>query len=273
MSAPTIEDPLLIQEVLRGEVRLDGVDGGVVASFSERAPGKRRANEDAAAVIPLGGGRVLLVVADGLGGQPGADQASGIAVRTLAEALGPVRARGGDPRELFVAALADANDDVDELGLGAGTTIAAALVAGDHVRAFHVGDSMVTVVDAHGGVKFETVPHSPIGYALAAGMMTEEEALRHPERHIISNMVGSPQMRLETGPSLTFERGDTLVLASDGITDNLYRAELTEIVRQRSLDVAARELVDLCRSRMTGAQRELPTKPDDATFLLYRRES
>lgn len=271
MSAPPLQDPLLIQEVTHGEVLVHALDGGIVASFSERAPGKRRANEDAAAVIPLGDGRVLLVVADGLGGQPGADQASGIAVRTLAEALAPVRSRGGDPRELFVAALKAANADVDDLGLGAGTTLAAALVAGDHVRAFHVGDSTVQVVDAHGGVKFETVPHSPIGYALAAGMMTEEEALRHPERHIISNMVGSPEMRLEAGPSLTLERGDTLVLASDGITDNLYRAELTEIVRAGPLEEVARELVELCRARMTGEQRELPTKPDDATFLLYRR--
>ena len=136
-----------------------------------------------------------------------------------------------------------------------------------------MGDSTVAVIDSRGGVKFETVAHSPIGYALASGLLTEEEALHHPERHIISNMVGSPEMRLETGPSLRLDAEDTIVLSSDGLTDNLYRAEVSEIVRTASLEQAAKELVDLMRVRMTGSEQDLPTKPDDGTFVLYRCDS
>lgn len=270
MPHPSQESPLLLREIVHGEVHFGALPGGDFAAFSERAPGKLRNNEDAAAVIPLGDECVLLVVADGLGGQPGADQASGLTIETILAALDEAE---GDPFEVLPRALEEANALVEELGLGAGTTIAAALVAGQQMRSFHVGDSTVAVIDSRGGVKFETVAHSPIGYALASGLLTEEEALHHPERHIISNMVGSPEMRLETGPSLRLDAEDTIVLSSDGLTDNLYRAEVSEIVRTASLEQAAKELVDLMRVRMTGSEQDLPTKPDDGTFVLYRCDS
>jgi len=271
MSEPATTPPRILLEVVRGSVSLDEIDGGWAASFSERCPGKTRANEDAAALLPLGEGRLLLIVADGLGGQPGADQASGLTVRLLVRSLEPARTGSGDPGALLLAGLKDANEAVEQLGLGAGTTLAAALVLDGHARAFHVGDSVVMLVDQHGGVKFVTVPHSPIGYALAAGMLTEEEALHHPERHIISNMVGSPQMLPEVGPDVELEPGDTLIVASDGVVDNLYRAELAEILRGPDLARVAEELVGLCRERMAGRGSQVPSKPDDATFLIYRR--
>ena len=265
-------DPTFLFEVMRGSVRTARFAGGSVASFSERCPGKERANEDAAAAIPLGEATGLLVVADGLGGQPGADQASGLTVRRLARILDEVRAGGGDPVAAVLHGLEEANQAVEALGVGAGTTLAAALLDGSEVRSFHVGDSTVLVVDERGATKLHTIPHSPIGYALEAGLVTEEEALRHPDRHIISNMVGSPEMRVDMGASLRLERGDTLLLASDGVTDNLYRVELIELVRSGSLERAAEELADLCRSRMADESGESPSKPDDATFLIYRRD-
>ncbi len=171
------------------------VPGGAVFAYSAKRPGKTRPNEDAAAVLEWADG-VLLVVADGLGGQPGAEQASGIAIRALDQGLDRVRAGELSPRDAILASLDEANRQILALSMGAGTTVALAEVSGGTVRAYHVGDSTVMVCSRAGDVRSVTIAHSPIGYALAAGVIDEEEALHHPDRHIISNMVGSPEMRV-----------------------------------------------------------------------------
>lgn len=250
------------------------VPGGRVFAYSARCPGKPRPNEDAAAVLQLGE-RVVLLVADGLGGQPDAEQASGIAVRALEEGLaGSVDGRAG-LRDQVLSALDEANRRILELGVGAGTTVALAELDGPLVRAYHVGDSTVMVVSRRGEVQLHTIPHSPIGYALAAGLLDEEQALRHPDRHIIANMIGSAEMRVEVGSPLELGEGDTLLLASDGVTDNLRVAELVELVRGGTLERAGRALVEACGERMgeAGPGAAAPGKPDDLTCLLYRFSS
>ncbi len=260
---------MLVEE---GTGRLVGLPfaAGEVVAYSAPCPGKTRPNEDAAAVIPTGDDRGFLAVADGLGGQPMAEQASGQALRTLEVWAGRVAQGERSPRDAVLSALEEANTRILEQAPGAGTTIAAVEVHDQVVRPFHVGDSIVLVCSARGRVRLETVPHSPIGYALAAGLIDEEDALHHPDRHIISNVVGSRQMRVEVGAPLTLEPGDTLLIASDGVTDNLRAAELIELVRGGSLRRAGEALAETCRGRMQAADGEEPSKPDDLTFLLYR---
>ena len=67
------------------------------------------------------------------------------------------------------------------------------------------------------------------------------------------------------------ERPDTLVLGSDGLFDNLHLEEITEYVRKGPLPRAAEAMADACRRRMCEPQPDHPSKPDDLTFLLYRR--
>lgn len=263
--------PRLWIEVEQGEGELVGFVGGAVYAYSSRCPGKSRSNEDAAALIPFAPDVGLLVVSDGLGGQPGADQASSIAVRTLAALTAEDPGTGDALRAGLLRAVEVANRTVTDLGVGAGTTLAMALVEGADVRPYHVGDSTILVTDARGRVRLATVPHSPIGYALEAGLLTEEEALCHPDRHIISNMVGSAEMKIEIGSPLALARGDTLLVASDGVTDNLLRAELVEIIRGGTLERAGESLVAICRDRMASDDDDRPSKPDDLTFLLFRR--
>ena len=266
------EGALLLLEEDAAE-RVAAVRGGEVFAYSARCPGKARANEDGAAVLSCGDA-VLLVVADGLGGQPGADQASGIAIRALAAAAERVAAGELAVRDAVMSALEDANRRILDLEMGAGTTIALAEVSGGAVRAYHVGDSSVLLSSRLGEVRLVTIPHSPIGYALAAGLLDEEEALHHPDRHIISNMVGSREMRVEVGSPVALEEGDTLVVASDGVTDNLRLGELVELARGGSLERAGRAVVEASRARMDDPEAaDAPSKPDDPTCLLYRASS
>ena len=58
-----------------------------------------------------------------------------------------------------------------------------------------------------------TVAHSPVGYAEEAGLLDREEAIHHAHRHLVSNMLGMPEMHIEVGPPLTLDARDTIVLA------------------------------------------------------------
>jgi serine/threonine protein phosphatase PrpC len=87
---------------------------------------------------------------------------------------------------------------------------------------------------------------------------------------VVSNAVGAADMRIEIGSRLELAPLDTLLVATDGLTDNLLMSEVVEAIRARPLDVVAAELVELCRRRMASTGGEAPSKPDDLTFILFR---
>jgi serine/threonine protein phosphatase PrpC len=119
-------------------------------------------------------------------------------------------------------------------------------------------------------VKWQTIPHSPVGFAVEAGVLDEEEAMHHEERHVVSNVVGSAEMRIEIGPEIRLAPRDTVVLASDGLLDNLTMDEIIARVRKGRLDKAVRRLAVDTRRRMTCPEEGQPSKPDDTTIIAYR---
>jgi serine/threonine protein phosphatase PrpC len=164
----------------------------------------------------------------------------------------------------------DGNEAVRSLGIGAATTLVVAEIAGTTLRPYHVGDSAMLVVGQRGKLKLQTVPHSPVGYALESGLLEEEEALHHHERHLISNMVGSAEMRIEVGSPIRLAARDTVLLATDGLLDNLSLQELVDGIRTGPLAKVVQELARTCGQRMREPAAGQPSKPDDATFLLFR---
>mgnify|MGYP002624621579 CR=1 FL=1 len=243
--------------------------GGRAMVFSTRSPRKATPNEDAIAVIPTGEKSGVLVIADGMGGMPGGRQASALAVREVARAVEAGAREGRELRSSILDAFERANRKVLEIGNG-GTTLAVAEIDAGRMRSYHVGDSVVLVTGQRGRLKLETIAHSPVGYALESGLLDAEAAMVHEDRHLITNAVGSPEMRIDVGPALTLARRDTVLLASDGLTDNLYASEIVEIVRKGRLERAAEVLRDGCVERMNGDTPEHPSKPDDLSFIVFR---
>ncbi len=164
-----------------------------------------------------------------------------------------------------------ANEQVMGLGIGAATTLVVLEVDGDVVRPFHVGDSMILVVGQRGKILHQTVPHSPVGYAIEAGLIDEQEAIHHEDRHVVSNVVGTANMRIEVGSTFRLKAYDTVLLASDGIFDNLHVSEIVDLIRTGPLDTAAKRLAAAAQIRMLQPKAGHPSKPDDTTFLLFRR--
>lgn len=247
--------------------------GGTAAVFSARSAAKETPNEDAAALIHVNGDAGILVVADGLGGSPAGERASCLAVRQL---IGSIQAAPGDEPSLRAAILngiENANRSLCELGIGAATTLAIAEIRDGTVRPYHVGDSMILVVGQRGKIKLQTVSHSPVGYAVEAGLLDETEAMHHAERHVVSNIIGTPDMRIEVGSTIEMARYDTLLLATDGLFDNLHTDEIVERIRKGPLRRVMRTLVEDCRRRMQTPEEGQPSKPDDLTFIAYRRQA
>ena len=156
------------------------------------------------------------------------------------------------------------------MNLGACTTMSVVEVSGRTARAYHVGDSMILLISQRGRLKHQTVCHSPVGFALEAGIIDEFEAMIHEERHLVSNVLGHKDMRIEVGSPLHLAKRDTLLAATDGLFDNLLLDEIIELTRKGSLGKAARNMADIARERMMDEFGSMPSKPDDMTFVLYR---
>jgi len=262
------EKPALFVSAEMDDVEVWAVGGGTAVVFSTSAP-DRNQNQDAAAVVRVDDDTALLAVADGVGGERGGARASELAVATLAAAV-TQRSPETSLRTAVLDGFEAANRAVQEGAASGMTTLAVLTVEGRSVRPYHVGDSAVLLFGRRGRLKLQTVSHSPVGFALEAGVLDEKEAMQHADRHVVSNVLGSPEMRIEVGAARRLAQQDTVVVASDGLFDNLHTDEIVELARTGKPAAAARRLVEAARGRMEMQELERPSKPDDLTLILFR---
>jgi serine/threonine protein phosphatase PrpC len=267
---------LVVAEGVMGSAVLLEIAGGTAAVFSTRSPHKTSPNEDVAAALPIGSAHGVLAVADGLGGHAGGERASRLAVETIQQTIHAAMELADDPDQLdplrpaILDGIEAANEQVRRLGTGAATTLVLVEIRDRIVRPYHVGDSAILLVGQRGKLKFQTIAHSPIGYAVEAGLIDEKDAIHHDQRHMISNVIGSSEMRIEIGPAIPMAARDTLVLASDGLLDNLLPTEIVDLVRTGPLDEAVNQLVAVATERMNTEGGTAPSKPDDLTVIAFR---
>ncbi len=117
----------------------------------------------------------------------------------------------------------------------------------------------------------QTTAHSPTGFAVQAGFLDEREALHHAERHLVSNFLGTTDMNIDIGTPVELQPRDTVLLASDGLMDNVHVDEIIEHIRKGPAESAVNAVVELARSRMRSNNGNDPSKPDDLSLILYRK--
>ncbi len=271
---PTQQEHVLI---LDGTVEPDQaqvlVAGGAAVALTRRDPDKTTDNEDTVAIIPYGPGAAVLVVADGAGGLPAGKRASLTAVTTLAASLQAAMDKTMLLRTAILNGIESANEAVMALGNGSATTLTVITIEGLVARSYQIGDSEALVVGQRGAVRLQTTAHSPTGFAVEAGFLDQRDALHHEERHLVSNFLGTPEMRIDVGAGVELRPRDTVVVASDGLTDNVHLDEIIEIVRKGPLDKSATAAADLAGSRMAGNGAGEPCKPDDLSLILFRKRN
>jgi len=269
---PTHQLDTLVLDGARGPDQVEvEVAGGVTVAYTCRDPFKETENEDTVAVIPYGPGAAVLVVADGAGGLPAGKRASLTAVTTLAASLQTAMDKTMLLRTAILNGIESANEAVLGLANGSATTMTVVTVEGLIARSYQIGDSEALVVGQRGLIKLQTTAHSPTGFAVEAGFLDEREALHHEDRHLVSNFLGTSDMRIDVGAGVELRPLDTVLVASDGLTDNVHLDETIDFIRKGQLAESARSVVDLATRRMTAAKNGQPSKPDDLSLILFRK--
>jgi protein phosphatase len=190
----------------------------------------RKVNQD----LPLEATN-LYAVADGMGGHVGGEVAAQVAVDALLRGFSrePTRAGLQNAFEKANGAVWQESQEHSELR-GMGTTLTAiALVGGDDGRdtlaLANVGDSRAYLFSDDQIVQV-TADHSLAEERMRHGEMTEEEAAVHPQRHILTRALGvSAEVEADMW-ELQLRSGDRLVLCSDGLSNELSREELAEVL-------------------------------------------
>lgn len=200
--------------------------------------GERSYQQDAVETRELPDGRILVALADGMGGHASGDVASRLAMEALVEAL----EEGRDLEEAFGLANERVREEVREAGEKMGATLVAVLVEGDAYRLANVGDSRAYRISAD-GIEQLTEDHSFGAEAVARGADPDDVA-DSPYRDALTRAVGIED-ELEVDLFGPFEAGEgsVLLLCSDGLNKSLPDADIRRIVLESGdPDEAARTL-------------------------------
>ncbi|MEM1031662.1 MAG: protein phosphatase 2C domain-containing protein [Myxococcota bacterium] len=218
----------------------------------------KRVNEDACGYVHTEYGH-LFVVCDGMGGHAGGKQASDIAIRTIFERMAE-RTPNVSCGDALVAAIEEAGRQVYAFGgpptnpQRPGSTCVAVVLSGDRLDVAHVGDSRAYAIRGKQIYRL-TRDHSMVQELLDGGVISEQEAIGHPDSNKITRALGmTPEVEVEkrSEPMELYE-GDVFVLASDGLTDLARNDDIlvtvTEYLKAHDIQAVCDELVALANRR------------------------
>jgi len=180
----------------------------------------------------------LLIVADGMGGQAHGQEASRLAVRSLAKyvsgSLGSQQMKPGAVLALLTAGVQYANQLVyqhnreqrDDMG----TTMTAALVMDNTAYVAHVGDSRLYLYREPRGLAQITQDHTVVASLVAAGVIKSKDIYTHPMRNRIYRSLGDKATAEVDGYTVPLAAGDLLLLCSDGLWEMVRDQQIAAIL-------------------------------------------
>lgn len=202
----------------------------------------RKNNEDAIYSGKDDGLKGLYIVADGMGGHNAGEVASRRAIDVF---RGYVRARAeiffddSETLDIMTEALQEANRKVYEWSVnkevcsGMGTTLDAVVLRQNRLFVTHVGDGRVYLL-RDGVMRRLTEDHSYVEELIKSGRITEEEALRHPKRNIITRAVGTnPEVMCDCVVE-EMKYGDVVLLCTDGLTNMVMENDIKAVLEDKT---------------------------------------
>ncbi len=208
----------------------------------------RKINQDYISVSeePIGNLPNLFLVADGMGGHKAGDLASEYTVAKVQEAVS--KSMQTIPYQILKGAFQYANQKLLEKAgesdsyTGMGTTLVAATVKNDAVYVVNVGDSRLYKI----GDKIEqiTEDHSLVEEMVRMGEISKEQARNHPDKNIITKAMGVSDTVEPDYFDTDLQKGECLLMCSDGLTNMVSDRQIKEIVELRTdLESCAKELI------------------------------
>lgn len=216
----------------------------------------RKLNQDSFGYFTADAGTSFFMVADGMGGHNAGEVASAVAVRTFLD--GAKMHPNQTDRSNIITFIQDtfhkandlilykASDDPEFRGMG--TTAVAAVVTKDRLLVGNLGDSRAYLI-SNGEIRQITEDHSYVALLLQAGRIDKEEARTHPRRNEITRALGVPNYLEPDFFELEYQKGDILILCSDGLDKMVDDAAILRIAE----DSAGPD--DICRSLTDEANR------------------
>ncbi|MES0327401.1 MAG: protein phosphatase 2C domain-containing protein [Gammaproteobacteria bacterium] len=182
-------------------------------------------NEDCYLADPLLG---LWLVADGMGGHACGEVASDIVVRTIGEAVGNGNELTDAIQKAHIAILESGKKGIGKPGMG--STVIAIHVRGHDYKIAWVGDSRAYLWN--GKLKQISKDHSLVQMLVDTGNITEKEAMSHPQKNIIYQNLGAMDVdEVDIGViEGRFCKNQKILLCSDGLSDELPRDEIAEVL-------------------------------------------
>ena len=228
----------------------------------------RKMNQDAYDIQQLDRNTLLCVVCDGMGGAKSGNIASSLAVDVFSQEI----QRCWTPNmewdkadQLIKSAVKLANFTVYDQAMqfeefdGMGTTLVAALIRGRKVSVVNVGDSRAYRI-SQSGIRQITKDHSVVQMMVDRGELTAEMAKRYPGKNLITRAVGTEPAVLCDLYRQELEKGDYVLLCSDGLSNMLEDQEiLFEVVHGVNKRQCCKRLLDIAISRGS---------PDNVTSVL-----
>lgn len=208
--------------------RLDGAhkvpyapDQPLVWVASKTDPGVTRDHNEDALLVDTATG--LLLVADGVGGNRAGEVASSLAAELIAQHISE-HLKDENFENLLRESVINANQGIRERAAknpawaGMGSTVVAAMCSSDLLYIVHVGDSRAYLIN-NSVMHQITRDHTVVEELIEHGQLTQEEALIHPDRHVITKSLGSKRPLEPELDFVSWKAGNYLLLCSDGLTD------------------------------------------------------
>ncbi len=215
----------------------------------------RDSNEDCGQIVRSSNPKRLLVaVADGMGGHQAGEVASRRAIEVVSRAFHAEA--GADLHADLKNAFEQANREIYEQsqaseGLhGMGTTCTALALNQDYAYSAHVGDSRAYLI-RNGEIYLMTEDHSAVMLLVKQGALTLEEARHHADKNVILRAIGSrPDVEVSTWPEpLPIRLADRFLVCSDGLYDRIEDIEIRNIALSRNATEACETLIELAKER------------------------
>ncbi len=193
--------------------------------------------------------RGLFVVADGVGGAELGEYASSLVVSLIKQYIAAAKPNYQDRKNAIVNAIKVANNEIAQRmsrdGKQIGTTVTALLIGPGKYFIAHVGDSRAYLI-RNEKIVLLTKDHSKVQQMADGGVITQEEARKHPMRNYITRWVGIGS-ELEVDPyEGEFKESDIVLLCSDGLWEPVSDLEILEVIRNNdNPQDACNQMIDL----------------------------